>query len=780
MARRPPGASRRKSPRETPGTKSFPSREEVLRFIAESDKKVGKREIARAFGIVGADRIRLKRLLRELGDDGLIARGHRRTLHAAGRLPPVAPIEIAETDIDGELYARPIDWREEAPPPRILVLPPGRDGGNALSALGIGDRALARLAEIEPGLYEARIMRRIATSPDQIVGVFRLVAGSGRIVPTDRRARDEYAVSGPDSQGAAPGDVVLAETTPGRTLGLPRARVRERIGSFNDPRTFSLIAIRSRGIPTTFPPAALAEAEAATEPTPEGRTDLRDLPLITIDPADARDHDDAVWAEPDPDPANPGGWRIVVAIADVAAYVTPGSALDRAALDRGNSVYFPDRVVPMLPEALSADLCSLRAGVERAVIAVTLWIDADGTKLRHSFVRGLMRGIGNLTYEAVQAAYDTDGASGTVAPEYMPVIRNLYGAYGALKRERARREPLDLDLPETRVVLGDDGHIESIRPQARYDSHRLIEECMIAANVAAAETLETRKVPCMYRIHDRPDDEKLGALREFLQTLDLHLVRGPAIRPRHINALLKRAATTPHAHLVNEVVLRSQSQAVYSPDNLGHFGLHLARYAHFTSPIRRYADLLVHRGLIRGLGLGISEPGRRAPRDGLPDDAAETFPDVGERISGAERRAMAAEREALDRYLAAYLESRRGATFLGRVSGVTRFGLFVSLDETGANGLVPIRTLGDEFFEHDERHHALVGSRTGRTFRLGSSVTVRLVEADSVTGSLRFELADPSDEDQRGTGARSARGRSARQEHDARGGTGRPRKPKRR
>ena len=672
--------------------------------------------------------MQLKKLLTELGEEGLIERGRRRSAHAAGELPPVTVIEITDTDVDGELYARSVQWDSEQDPPRIVMAP----GRTRNTALGPDNRALAKLQKISDGLYEARVMRRIAEQPDEILGVFNLVAGHGRIVPADRRVKREFVVAGPDTLGAFPGEVVLAETLRGTRLGLGKARVKERLGSFEDPRSYSLIAIRSQGIPTAFSEAALEEAKVASVPPLGKRLDLRDLPLITIDPADARDHDDAVWAAPDDDPNNTDGWKIVVAIGDVAAYVRPGSDLDRAAQQRGNSVYFPDRVVPMLPDDLSGDLCSLRGDRDRACLAVTLWLDAEGNKRRHEFARGMMRAAANMTYRSVQDAHD--GSDAEQVPETLvPVISHLYGAYAALRHARERRQPLDIELPELRIELGEDGHIEAVRPRARWDSHRLIEEFMIAANVAAAETLEDHETPCMYRVHERPQDEKVEALRELLSSLGLRLAKGQAIRSAHFNQILKQAAETPHAHLVNEVILRTQTQALYSPDNSGHFGLNLRRYAHFTSPIRRYADLLVHRGLIRALGLG---------KDGLDEEIAEHLPEIGERISAAERRAMMAEREARDRYLAAYLESRRGGAFTGRISGVARFGLFVTLDDIGADGLVPIRTLVDDYYLHDEQRHALVGERTGREYHLGAAVDARLVEANTVTGSLRFELIE--------------------------------------
>ncbi|HZT50339.1 MAG TPA: ribonuclease R, partial [Stellaceae bacterium] len=514
-------------------------------------------------------------------------------------------------------------------------------------------------------------------------------------------------------------------------LGLPEARVIERLGDSADPHAFGLIAIHTHGLPTEFPHAALALAEKARPVALGNREDLRGVPLVTIDGADARDFDDAVWAEPDPE--REGGSHALVAIADVAWYVRPGDALDAAARERGNSAYFPDRVVPMLPEALSNELCSLKPGVDRACLAVHLWIDAEGRTERHRFVRGLMRSAARLTYEAVQAA--ADGHPDDVTrPVLDPVLRPLYGVFRALDRARRKRDALELDLPERRILLDPGGKVARIEPRQRLESHELIEELMIAANVAAAETLERLKQPCMYRVHDAPDPAKLAALRDFLDGIGiagLRLAKGQAVRPRHFNEILRRAAGTPYETLVHQLVLRSQAQAVYSPANLGHFGLALRRYAHFTSPIRRYADLLVHRALIAGHRWGA---GGHEPTD------AKTFAATGEHISMTERRAAAAERSAADRYVAAFLAERVGATFAARVNGVTRAGLFVTLAETGADGLVPMRSLPGDYYVHDEAHHRLVGRRTRRTFTLGDPVTVRLAEANPVTGSLLFAL----------------------------------------
>ncbi|MFL5100892.1 MAG: ribonuclease R [Xanthobacteraceae bacterium] len=713
----------------------LPSKQDLLAFIGSRDGKAGKREIARAFGIKGGDRVALKNMLRELADEGQVEH-RRRKLKPAGHLPSVVLADITGRDGDGELIAVPTEWDEEAhgPAPKIRLVTPRRQRPG--EAAGVNDRALIRVEETgedgEEIRHSGRVIKIIDRARHRVLGVFRaLPGGGGRLSPIDKKQLGrELSIPAGATADAQEGDLVAIDVTKHGRFGLPTGRVKERLGSLKSERAVSMIAIHAHGLPHVFRREALAEADAAMLPTLAGRQDWREVPLVTIDPVDAKDHDDAVHAVRDTDPANPGGFVISVAIADVAYYVRPGSALDREALERGNSVYFPDRVVPMLPERISNELCSLKPNEDRAALAVRMVVGADGRKRSHTFHRVLMRSQARLHYAQVQEAIDghTDAVT---APLAQPVIAPLYEAYRALAAARDAREPLDLDLPERKILLKGDGTVDRVITPPRLDAHRLIEEFMILANVAAAETLERAHLPFVYRVHDEPGLEKVQALREFLASLDIPFAKAGALKPAQFNRVLARVKGSEYQKLVNEVVLRTQAQAEYAAENYGHFGLALRRYAHFTSPIRRYADLIVHRALIRALKLGDG---------GLPDQDPGTLSEIAARISAAERRAMTAERETTDRLIAQFLADRIGATFSGHISGVTRAGLFVKLDETGADGLIPARTIGTEYFRYHEDKHALVGADSGETHRLGDPVTVRLVEAAPVAGALRFEL----------------------------------------
>jgi ribonuclease R len=713
---------------------SFPNRDAIIAFIRAHPGKIGTREIAREFGLKNADRIELKRILRELSDEGVIAK-QGKAIHETAALPPTVMADITGRDSDGELLATPTEWDEEqsGAPPKIRIHVPRRPQPG--TAAGVGDRALLRVEkpDAEGGAYSGRVIKVVDHAKTRVLGIFRkLPDGGGRLIPVDKKqAGRELNIAKADSGGAEDGDLVSVDLVRSRGFGLASGKVKERLGSLASEKAVSLIAIHAHEIPQAFSPAALREAEEAKPATLQGREDWRDVPLVTIDPPDAKDHDDAVHAEPDPDPNNKGGFIVNVAIADVAFYVRPGSALDRDALTRGNSVYFPDRVVPMLPERISNDLCSLVPGEARGALAVRMIIGADGRKRSHTFHCILMRSAAKLSYVQAQAAIDgrPDDVTG---PLLEPILKPLYAAYATVKLARDERDPLDLDLPERKILLKPDGTVDRVVVPERLDAHRLIEEFMILANVAAAEMLEKKALPLIYRVHDEPTLEKVHNLQEFLKTLDLPFAKSGALRPALFNRVLAQVKGHDSEPLVNEVVLRSQAQAEYSAENYGHFGLNLRRYAHFTSPIRRYADLIVHRALIRGLGLG---------EGALPEtETLESLSEVAAQISVTERRAMKAERETADRLIAHFLADRIGATFQGRISGVTRAGLFVKLSDTGADGLIPIRTLGTEYFNYDEARHALVGSRSGAMHRLGDVVDVRLVEAAPVAGALRFEL----------------------------------------
>jgi ribonuclease R len=713
----------------------LPSREELLAFIRERSGDVGTREIARAFGAKNADRAALNRMLRELADEGAIDR-RRKRLHHAGTLPPVVLADVTGRDSDGELLARPTEWDEEAhgAPPVIRIVTPRRARPGEVP--GVGDRALLRIEKSGEDEVSARVIKLLDRAKSRVLGVFRGVpGGGGRLVPIDKKQLGrELAIPADRSSGAADGDLVAVEVTRSGRLGLPMGSVVERLGSIKSERAVSLIAIHAHDIPHVFPRGLLDEADAAGPATladiSKGlREDWRKIPFVTIDPPDAKDHDDAVHALPDPDPGNRGGHIVSVAIADVAAYVRLGSALDREALRRGNSVYFPDRVVPMLPERISNDLCSLRPNEDRPAIAVRMVIGGDGRKRSHTFHRVMIRSAAKLSYE--QAQFAVSGRTDEVTePIARPVLAPLYAAYETARRARDTRSPLDLDVPERKILLKGDGSVDRVIVPQRLEAHRLIEEFMILANVAAAETCERARVPLIYRVHDEPSLEKLTALREFLSTIDIPFPKGGVLKPDGFNRILAQVKGRDVERLVNEVVLRTQAQAEYSSENFGHFGLNLRRYAHFTSPIRRYADLVVHRALIRALKLG---------GDGLPDETdTRALAEVAANISATERRAMKAERETSDRLIAHFLSDRIGAIFDGHISGVTRAGLFVELDETGADGFIPARFIGDEYFRFDEKHRAFIGH--AETHRLGDPVTVELVEAAPVAGALRFKL----------------------------------------
>jgi ribonuclease R len=696
-----------------PKTKPYglPTREQILEFITTSPTSAGKREIAKAFGLNGADKIALKSMLKDMADEGLIDSAPGRAFHKMGGLPKVTVLRIVDHDGDS-VFAVPDNWQADSPVPRLRVIERGKR-----SALGVGDRILARTEE-RGGGHVAHPMKKLAATSETLLGVVRREeSGQFWLKPVDKRERRDTAIS--DLNGAQDGDLVLAEKSgrPPRIM----ARVVQILGDPFAPRAFSLIAIHKHGIPDVFNAETIAEAHKVAK-TPLGhREDLRHLPIVAIDPADARDHDDAVWASPN----DAGGFDAIVAIADVSFYVRSGSELDREARKRGNSVYFPDRVVPMLPEELSADVCSLKQGQDRAALACHLVIDAQGKVTSWRFTRAVICVAANIAYEDAQESID----AGT-APDH---LAQLWAAWALLAKARDNREPLDLDLPERRVQLDAQGRITSIAVRERLDAHRLIEDFMIAANVAAAKGLEVKKSPVMYRVHEVPSREKLVALRDYLATFGVKFALGQVVTPATFNRLLTLVKDAEHRTQVMEQVLRTQTQAYYAPTNAGHFGLALGSYAHFTSPIRRYADLLVHRGLVRAFGLGDG---------GLTDEEAARLDIIGDVVSKAERRAMEAERETIDRYVAAHLSTKVGEILETRITGIASFGFFATVDGIGGDGLVPISTLGNDYFRFDEVTKSIEGDTTGTRYTIGQILPLRLAEANPISGSLRFELPD--------------------------------------
>ncbi|WP_448584968.1 ribonuclease R family protein [Thermaurantiacus sp.] len=685
---------------------TLPTREAILAFLGASGSDLGKRDIARHFGLHGEDRVKLRDLLREMEADGDLALGPRRRFHRAGQLPRVAVLRVISTS-GGRTIGVPERWEEAGAPPEVVL-------DTRRIRLAPGDRVIARI-EGEGASCRGAPMKRLRGAETRILGIARKIGGQLRLVPVDRRLRRDFALKSEAPLRA--GELLMAEV---RGAGLRAvAHVTERLGDPFADRSLSLIEIHAKGIPHRFSGEALAEADTAARQPLGPREDWRELSFLTLDPEDARDHDDAVWAAPRPG----GGFEVRVAIADVAYFVRPGSALDRAAFERGNSVYFPDRVVPMLPEVLSGDACSLKAGRDRAVLASRLEVAPSGAIQRFSFHRALIRVAANLTYEDAQARVDAGGG------EAHTRLQPLWAAWAALDRARRRRGPLELDLPEPRVVLDERGEVADVVVRPRLDAHRVIEEMMIAANVAAARTLEAKKAPVMYRDHEPPSRDKLLALRDYLETFGIPLALGQMIRPRLFNRILAQARGHEEAEVIAEQVLRTQTQAYYAPRNAGHFGLALGCYAHFTSPIRRYADLLVHRALISALGLG---------EGGLPEAAARRFPAMGDHLSMTERRAMEAERDTLARYVAAHLHRREGETVRVRVTAVRKFGLFATVEGLGGDGLLPVSALGPEHFWFDEAAQALESEVSGARYRVGQRLELVIASADPATGAVLF------------------------------------------
>jgi len=743
----------------------LPTRQQILDFIASSDEPAGKRELAKAFGLKGNEKIALKQMLRDMGDEGLIDAGPGRAFHKMGGIPKVTVLRVIDVDDSGRVWAAPERWEAEGAPPRLRVME--RKGRGP--ALGVGDRILARNEEGQGGVWIAQVMKKLLKGSELVLGVVHQEGTGHWLRPVEKKERRELPIT--ELGEAQVGDLVLAEKV-GRPPRLT-ARVDTILGDPFAPRSFSLIAIHKHDIPHEFPDGVLAEAERVATLDLGAREDLTHIPIVAIDPADARDHDDAVWAAADEDPDNEGGWKALVAIADVSFYVRPGSALDKEARKRGNSVYFPDQVVPMLPEILSAEVCSLKEGEDRAALVCHLQVTKAGALKSWRFTRARVRIAANIAYEDAQAAIDgEEGAEVASSPCAMPEVEGtildqlkpLWACWRALYKAREKRGPLELDLPERRVMLDEKGRILSVAPRERLDAHKLIEDYMIAANVAAAKALEAKRASVMYRVHEPPSREKLVALKEYLKTFEIEFALGQVVRPGTFNAIIGRVGEAEFRPQVMEQILRTQTQAYYGPQNHGHFGLALGSYAHFTSPIRRYADLVVHRSLVRAYGLG---------EGGLTNEEEAGMDVIGELISNLERRAMVAERETMDRYVAAFLADQVGALVKCRITGVQPFGFFATVEELGGDGLVPAATLGREYYRYDEASQRLIGDESGESFAMGQRLTLRLAEANPVSGALRFELPDapkgaprPARREERHTQGR--RGRPANVRHQGR------------
>jgi ribonuclease R len=672
----------------------------------------------KAFNIKRKDRVDFKKILKEMDFSHIPQKKLKRNPIRPDKSPLLHKGTIIAITQEGDLLCQ---MEEESQEKKVLVPLPFKEKLR-LSAK-VGEQVILKISH-----NGVNLVRKLGEKPEVILGVFHVFSEENVVVPVSKKIRERYIIPPMYSLNAQTGDLVEIKLLSPSPYKKALGEVIRILGSIREPKSMSLIAIHTYDLPFQFPDSALHLAKKAKIPSMEGRTDLCDIPFVTIDDEDARDFDDAVWAEPDTDPTNPGGWHLIVAIADVSYYVKADDPLDREAFKRGNSVYFPDRVIPMLPEELSNHLCSLKPNTKRGCLAVHLWINQNGKLLNHQFVRGIMKSVKRLTYQETQEAFE--GGKTRLTPSFIQdIICPLYGAYSALLKAKLKRSPLNLELPEEKIYLNEEGKITRISPRPRFDSHRLIEEFMITANVAAAVSLDNTHTLCMYRIHDKPSLEKLESLREFLQGVNLTLPKGQVPRPSLFNKILIKAKETPYEHAVNELVLRTQAQAVYSPANIGHFGLCLPRYAHFTSPIRRYADLLVHRGLIAALNLARTEEFSYS---------YEHFRNIGEHISMTERRAAAAENETIDRYVSAYLSENKGKSFDARITGVTDFALFVRIEEQGAEGIIPIRLLGSDYFIYDRQSHQLKGRRTKQVYALGEKIKVNLVDADPIKGSITF------------------------------------------
>lgn len=693
----------------------LPSEDELIAFIENHEGTLSRRELARAFGLKDHQRAELRHLIKSLVQKGHL-KNHRLGIERTP-LPKTLLVEIIDIDEKGRVLARPADPKLNG---SIHVLEKEEYHHR------VGDRMRVRIIDkLEDYTYTAHCLEVLSDQKTRITGVLVTNRQGAFIQPTERGWPPKIPVI-KNLTSAKNGAVVLAMITDERRAFV--ATVETVLGDSHDPHILSLITIHNHQLPLEFHMDALEEAHKGTVPPVDGRVDVRDIPLVTIDGENARDFDDAVFAEPDAE--HPGGWHLIVAIADVSHYVKLGSALDREAQNRGNSVYLPDRVIPMLPEALSNELCSLKPHVERACLGVHLWIDAQGRKRQHKFFRGLMRSQARLTYTLVQKAIDEPQTwDASILP--LDVVRNLYNAYACLKRAREYRGTLDIDVDEAEVQIDDAGQFTGVKLRPRFESHRIIEEFMIAANVAAAETLEQFKIGTIYRTHELPDPLKIEDLRAVLNHLKISFPKGTIDTPKALSKVLAQVKGTSLSRLVNKLVLRTQTRAVYSPDNHGHFGLNLPRYAHFTSPIRRYADLMVHHGLLTAMKLTNNAPLARPQLER-----------VARHITLREHQADQAERSLRERFIIHYLQKHVGARYRGIVDGVIKYGLFVELDQLPVSGFVPRELLSDDFYRFDARLNHLQGRKPQNLWQMGDLVEVEIIEANALNKKLTLKIVN--------------------------------------
>ncbi len=665
----------------------------------------------------------LERRLGAMVRDGQLLRNRREAFCLVNKRDLVAGRVIGHPDGFG--FVKPEDGGDD------LYLYP-----KEMRALFHGDRIVARVTgKDRRGRLEGAVVEILERSTTSVVGRLYSESGVGFVVPDNKRLTHDVIIPSDRLGGAEQGQIVVAEITDQPTKRTqPIGRVAEVLGEHMAAGMETDISIRAHDLPVHWPPEVEQAITAFGEEVPEAakadRTDLRALPLVTIDGADARDFDDAVYCE-----RKPKGWKLLVCIADVSAYVTPDSALDREAFERGNSVYFPDRVIPMLPEVLSNGLCSLNPKVDRLCMACELYVSRDGKVTRTRFFEGVMRSHARLTYEQVATLLDdSDGALSEQYAEVLPHLHELYAMYQALLEARAARGAIDFDTVETKFVIDEAGRIASIEPTVRNDAHRIIEECMLAANVAAARLFQRKKMPALYRIHETPKEEKLSDLRDFLAELGLNLPGGNKPTAKDYGTLLDAVRGRPDFHLIQTVLLRSMQQAMYSSDNVGHFGLAYDAYTHFTSPIRRYPDLIVHR-IIKHILAG-----------GTAADLEYSKPElqqVGEHCSGTERRADEATRDVEHWLKCEFMRDKLGEEFDGTITSVQGFGLFVELDGVYVDGLVHITALDNDYYHFDPVGHRLTGERTGQVYRLGDRLRVKVAAVNLEDRKIDFVLAKP-------------------------------------